>query len=68
MPFYTGKGKPGDPDFEMREFEGFPVSPNGKYWGSEPINNDGIFYSELEGMTRRERRAYTRMVNKNRKK
>ena len=64
MAFYTGNGIPGDPDFHMEEFTGFPVSPNGKYWGSEPINDDGIFYSELEGMNRRERRAYTRKHKK----
>ena len=60
MSFYLGKGKPGDPDFEFKKFEGFQVSPNGKYWGSEPINDDGIFVSELEGMSRKERRAYIR--------
>ena len=67
MALYTGHGIPGDKDFHIEEFKGFPTSPNGKYWGTEHINNDGIFLSELEGMNRKERRAYTRMVKKNRK-
>lgn len=66
MPIYTGHGKPGDDDFHMEEFQGFDVSPNGKYWGSGPINNDGILLSELEGMTRRERRVYTRKIKQQR--
>lgn len=60
MPFYTGTGVPGSKDFTMEEFKGFDTSPNGKYWGSGPINDDGILLSELEGMNRKQRRAYTR--------
>ncbi len=37
MTFYTGKGVPGQPGFEMKEFEGFYVSSCGNYWGSEPF-------------------------------
>lgn len=35
MPFYTGKSADGS---DAKEFPGFPVSPNGKYWGTEPIS------------------------------
>ena len=35
MPFYYGKSKDGS---DMKEFEGFSVSPNGHFWGSEPIS------------------------------
>ena len=57
MPCYTGSSADGS---DIKEFEGLDVSPNGKYFGSEPVNDDGIFLSRIEGMSRRERRAYTR--------
>ena len=44
--FYIGNGIPGESGFEMNEFKGFDVSPNGKYWGSEPIDNNGNFISD----------------------
>ena len=43
MPIYVGKGVPGEPGFECKKFEGFHLSPNGEYWGSEPIGDDGEF-------------------------
>jgi hypothetical protein len=64
MPIYRGKGVPGQPGFEMEEFEGMYVSPNGKYWGNEPIDEeqerlmDEQFNRKPE--TRRERRARER--------
>lgn len=48
MSFYIGKGVPGEPGFEMKEFEGFPVSPNGKYWGSKLVDNNGNFIDEIK--------------------
>ena len=37
MTFYTGHGKPGDPDFHMEEFEGVYTNPdNPDEWSSEP--------------------------------
>lgn len=37
MPIYTGTGTPGDPDFQMEEFEGFFTNPdNPDEWSSEP--------------------------------
>ena len=38
MPIFRGRGIPGEEGFECEEFEGFDVSPNGKYWGNEPIS------------------------------
>jgi hypothetical protein len=43
MPVYTGKGVPGKPGFEIKEFECFHVSPNGELWSSKPIDNNGDF-------------------------
>lgn len=37
MPIYYGKSRDGS---DMKEFEGMHVSPNGKYWGSEPISEE----------------------------
>lgn len=37
MPLYTGKGVPGQPGFEMKEFEGMYVSSCGKFFSSEPF-------------------------------
>ena len=42
MPIYYGKSKDGS---DAKEFEGFYVSENGKYWATEPINNDGTLNS-----------------------
>ena len=50
MPIYYGKSKDGS---DMKEFEGFNVSENGKYWGSEPINNDGTFKSSINNINKR---------------
>ena len=35
MPFYTGKSADGS---DMREVQGMYTSPNGHYWGSQPIS------------------------------
>ena len=48
MPFYTGKGVPGEPGFEMEEFQGFPVSRCGNYWGNGPVDKDGYLIMEDE--------------------
>ena len=40
MPIYYGKSKDGS---DIKEFEGFYVSENEKYWGSKPMNNNGTF-------------------------
>lgn len=63
MAFFTGGINEDGSDF-IEEFKGFNSSPNGRYFASEPINNDGIPLSEIKGKTRRERREYTRMVKK----
>ena len=41
MALYIGRGVPGQPGFKMEEFEGFPVSRCGKYWGSGPVDSEG---------------------------
>ena len=35
MPIYYGKSRDGS---DAKEFEGMYTSPNGKYWGTEPIS------------------------------
>lgn len=60
MTFYRGKGVPGQPGYECEEFKGFDTSPNGKYWGSEPIGNDGVFLR-----TKKEQKAIKRRAAKN---
>jgi len=59
MAFYTGRGVPGDPDFEIEEFKGFPVSKCGNYWGSTQEIADNAWRSDVK-LTRRERRARQR--------
>jgi hypothetical protein len=49
MPIYHGKSADGS---DMKEFKGFDVSPNGKYWGSEPINDEGEFIKDIKRKTR----------------
>jgi len=41
MAIYIGKGVPGQPGYECREFEGFPVSKCGNYWGNGPVDSEG---------------------------
>jgi hypothetical protein len=37
MSLYTGRGKPGDPDFHIEEFKGVYTNPNNPdEWSSEP--------------------------------
>jgi len=48
MTFFIGRGDPNSEDFEIEEFMGFHTSPNGKYWGSGPIGDDGILITEKE--------------------
>lgn len=42
MPIYVGKGVPGQPGYECKEFSGFPVSRDGKRWGNGPVDKDGF--------------------------
>jgi hypothetical protein len=59
MAFYTGRGTPGSEDFEIEEFEGFPVSKCGRFWGSTQEIADNAWKS-LIPKTRRERRKENR--------
>jgi hypothetical protein len=65
MPFYFGKSADGS---DIQEFPGFHVSPNGKYWSTEPITEEEEKEMKLSfgkpKMTRRERRALERFKNK----
>lgn len=57
MPIYRGRGVPGDEDFFIEEFQGFHTSPNGKYWGSGPIRDDGMLVSEYEELHKKKHKS-----------
>ncbi len=56
MAFYTGSSSDGS---DMKEFEGFPVSKCGRYWGSTQKIADNAWKSDIPE-TRRERRIRQR--------
>jgi hypothetical protein len=60
MPFYTGKGVPGEPGFEMKEFKGFHVSSCGNFWGSEPFTPE----SEKEMRQWQKKREWKEKIKK----
>jgi uncharacterized protein YchJ len=49
MPIYYGKSADGS---DAKEFEGFHVSSCGKYWGSEPFDNEAVQELERYNSTR----------------
>lgn len=40
MPIYYGSSRDGS---DIKEFEGFYTSENGEFWGTMPIDNNGVF-------------------------
>lgn len=64
--FYMGSSADGS---DIQEVPGMYVSPNGKYWGSEPITlskekeMDKEFFDLYRPRTRRERREIERRNN-----
>lgn len=46
MAIYIGTGSPGSSDFKIEEFQGFPISRCGNYWGSGPVDKDGYLIIE----------------------
>jgi len=64
MPIYRGKSADGS---DMEEMEGMYVSPNGKFWGSNPISlaeekEMDLAFNKKE--TRKERRQRERLSEK----
>ncbi len=63
MPFYTGKGVPGEPGFEMSEVEGMYLSSCGKFWAAEPFTAE----SEKELKQWHKKQEWKDKINKLRK-